>query len=794
MIPDMNKVTSRLFASAIPAFLIACTSPNAYSLRPKAQPLSTPDVENQVNALYEKMTQEERIAQLCGLYAHDLYDAAGNLDTAKCREAMPYGIGHFSQYASNVKMTPDSLRDMVAELQQWIKDNTPNGVPALFHEEVLSGVATYGATTYPQQIGMACSFDPELARQKTVQTAKTLRQIGGRLALSPMVDVVRNPYFNRLEESYGEDAYLSAAMGVAFVQGLQDGGLENGIAACSKHFLGYGGGGDAAEKELMEEILMPHEAMIRIAGSKVVMTGYHSFHGINAVASEELMHGILRDYIGFDGLMVSDYTSINQIASQPDPVHRAAASINAGNHVDFPTGDNYKYIQQAMDEGLVSRETFENAVKRVLTLKARLGMLEENPVLYADGHIEFDSPQERQTAYKLASESVVLLKNDGILPLRNAEKIALTGPNANNMWAMLGDYSYQAMVYFWHRIDPDDAFPQIVGLKQGLEAKMPEGFSLSYTRGCDWTEKEGAGIAEGGDSRAALLRRMKRRVEIDEEIDPQKAVSLARESDVIIAAVGENVLLCGENRDRGSLRLPGEQEKFVEELIATGKPVVLVVFGGRAQVISGIAEKCAAVIQAWYPGEEGGNALADIIYGNISPSGKLCVSYPAVEFNEQVCYDYSAEPDSRIAWPFGYGLSYTDFEYSDLKVSGALRASSDNIRVSFDVANVGEFAADEIVQLYVSPSDPQSQHLQPIRLQGFGRVRLEPGETKRVEFLMSAQQFGYYDNGRWTTDAGDYILKVGASSVDIRLSRKVSLKGGSRTMDLRSVYFSEMLN
>ena len=202
-----------------------------------------------------------------------------------------------------------------------------------------------------------------------------------------MVDVVRNPYFNRLEESYGEDAYLSAAMGTAFVKGLQDGGLEQGIAACSKHFLGYGGGAESPEKELMEEILLPHEAMIRIAGSKVVMTGYHAFHGIKAVANAELQQGILRDYLGFDGVMVSDYGSIGQIDTEADALHKAAAALNAGNDVEFQSGVNYPHLQETIDKGLVSQETFEKAVKRVLTLKARLGLLDEKPVLYQEGNI-----------------------------------------------------------------------------------------------------------------------------------------------------------------------------------------------------------------------------------------------------------------------------------------------------------------------------------------------------------------------------------------------------------------------
>ena len=791
------KTVKIIVGALLTAVLAGCSAGTPFKVQPKEQPLSNAKVEKQVDALYEKMTREEKIAQLCGLYMQDFFDEEGNLNTDLCKERLPYGMGHFSQYASNQMRPADEIRDMVKKLQDWIKENTPNGIPALFHEEVLSGVATLGATTYPQQIGQASSFNTELAALKTKQTAARMREIGGFLALSPMVDVCRNPYFNRLEESYGEDAYLSAALGLAFVEGLQYGGLENGIAACSKHYLGYGGGGEAPEKELMEEILMPHEAMIRIGGSKVLMPGYHDFHGVKCIASEELLKDILVDYLGFDGVIVSDYSAVNQINRQLPPAERAAKALNVGAHVDFPTGDNFKYLEDAISAGLVSEETFEAAVKRVLTLKARLGMLDENAKLYAEGHIEFDNAEERQTAYDLATQSVVLLKNDGILPLKDTKKIALTGPNANSMWAMLGDYTYGAMVYFWHRMLPDDQNPRIVNLKQGLEAKMPQGFSMTYTRGCDWTEKEETTLAAGGDSRVEMLRRMRRRVETGEEINLDKAIAQAQESDVIIAAVGENLFLCGENRDRGGLRLPGEQEAFVEKLIATGKPVVLVVFGGRAQVISGIAEKCAAVIQAWYPGEEGGNAVADILYGNVNPSGKLSVSYPNVELNEAISYTYSIEKDPRIEWPFGYGLSYTSYEYSNLSIDKSVKTSAQAIKVAFDVKNSGQVAGEEIVQLYISPASA-SQDMPAIRLQGFGRISLAPGETKHVEFLMSPQQFGKYvaaakmGGGHWEIDPGQYLIKVGASSQDIRLQDTVTFTGKTVAMDLRTVYFSEM--
>ncbi|MBO4786152.1 MAG: beta-glucosidase, partial [Prevotella sp.] len=270
---------------------------------------TAPNVEQQVDELYNKMSNEERIAQLRSMYMDELFDEQGKLDTAKCKELIPYGIGHFSQFAMQKPRDPNELRDRAAAVQDWLIHNTPNGIPALLHEEVLSGVNTLGATIYPQQIGQAGSFNPQLAELKTLQTSTLMRKMGGVLALSPMVDVCRTPSFNRLEESYGEDGYLSAVMGTAFVRGLQQGDLKKGVGACSKHYLGYGGGGDAEEKELMEEILLPHETMIRLTGSKAVMPGYHAVHDIKCVANSEILIDILRNYIGFDGMVVSDYTA-----------------------------------------------------------------------------------------------------------------------------------------------------------------------------------------------------------------------------------------------------------------------------------------------------------------------------------------------------------------------------------------------------------------------------------------------------------------------------------------------------
>lgn len=759
---------------------------------------AAPDLEQQVDELYGKMSQEERIAQLRSMYMDDLFDEVGQLDTAKCRKLIPNGIGHFSQFAMQKPRDPNILRDRVAAVQDWLMHNTPNGIPALCHEEVLSGVNTRGATIYPQQIGQACSFNPELAEKKTLQTGIAMRKMGGVLSLSPMVDVCRTPSFNRLEESYGEDGYLSAVMGTAFVRGLQQGDLKKGVGACSKHYLGYGGGGNADEKELMEEILLPHETMIRLAGSKVLMPGYHAMldangDTVNCVANGKILTDILRGYLGFDGMVVSDYTAIDQLPNHEDPLNKAVAAINAGNDVDFPTGANYQYLQQALDDGLVKPEVFERAVKDVLRHKFRAGLFDKDPYLYSTEKITLDTPEERQTAYDIATQSVVLLENNGILPLKEAKNIFVTGPNANTMWAMCGDYSFPAMTYFWKMTTSDLDHPHVVGLLEGMKSRKPAGVNLLYSRGCDWTEEVETKYTKGGDERAWEFALLNRKVDAGEKIDKAEALSMAKQADVIIAAVGENVMLCGENRDRQGLRLPGKQEQYVEELLKTGKPVVLVVFGGRAQVISSIADRCAAVIQAWYPGEEGGNAVADILYGKVSPSAKLSVSYPNTEVYEPICYNYATEKDSCVAWPFGYGLSYTTFEYKNLKIEGEPSTADQSVSLSFEVKNTGTMAGDEIAQIYLSPTSDKQQ-IRPIQLQGFARVSLQPGETKTVKVKLYTEQFGFYshqDKRQWNTAPGTYIIKVGASSTDIKLQEELTLKGETVVKPLRDYYFSE---
>lgn len=786
------KPIKTLFVAMTCIFMTACSSPT---------------LEQHVDQLYDSMSRAERVAQLRSIYISALLTPDGKIDEAKCKKLIPNGIGHISQFAMDLGLSPDEQRDRVALLQKWLIDNTPNHIPALVHEEALSGVNALDATVYPQQIGMACTFNTELAEKKARLSATALRAMGGTLALSPMVDVVRNPSFNRLEESYGEDGYLSAAMGVAFVNGMQHrGNLHEGVAACTKHFLGYGGGGDAPEKELMEDILLPHEAIIRMVGSQVVMTGYHAFNGTKSVANKWLQQDLLRGYVGFDGLLVSDYGSIPQVGDMLSPVDLCAAAMNAGNEVDFPNGDIYAHIPEALEKGLVSEEVLEKAVKRVLMLKARLGMLDNTARLYSNGHIEFDTEEERATSYQLAAQSIVLLKNDSvadseeaILPL-TAEKLSrlggrvfLTGPNANSMWALAGDYTFQAMHYFWQNKEESPLHPKYVFLKDGMEQKMPKEGTLFYSRGCDWTEEPETVMEVGGDPRVAAQKTIdSRMVDSREPANWDEALQMARQCDVIVAAMGENVMLSGENRNRTKLSLPGRQEEYVNALVATGKPLILVVFGGRAQVISDLAKKCTAVLQAWYPGEEGGNAVADILLGNVSPSGKLCVSYPAVELHEPVCYNYGLENDPRIAWPFGYGLSYTAFEYGEMRMDRQVETTAESFNLDVDVKNTGKVDADEVVQIYVSPTDRKSR-LKPVQLQGFARVNLKAGEKQTVRFRLFPEQLGYFADGKWNIAPGHYMIKVAASSQDIRQEQEIVLTGKHHVKKLREHYLSEVV-
>ena len=722
-------------------FFLSLTLLLAVACSTKTAPNPDKQYEALVNAVYDRLSVEDRAAQLFGIYPSELMvDGVFSID--KCKEVIPYGAGHICQLSSSQSLNADELRQLiadiqdymvnhtpagipaVADIQDYMVNHTPAGIPAVIHDECITGVTAKGATAYPQQMAVACTWDPELLSVKMRQTARSMRDLGEQFALSPMVDIIRSPHWSRVEESYGEDGYLTAAMGTAFVKGLQAEGFREGVTATTKHFLGYGGGSSLSEKEIYEEVLFPHEAIIRQAGSRSIMTCYDKFRTQYAVCSDTLLNVILRDYLGYDGIVVSDYGAVQQGSRDRSPEFLkqcAVDAINTGNDLEFNSNTSYRYLPELLAEGRVSEAAFERAVKRALTVKARCGLLDPDPVYFKEGPLEMDPVESRQTAYDLAAESVVLLKNDGMLPLASGKTIALVGPNADSVWSMLGDYTYPSMqLFFFNKdVNPDD-----LRIPTLLESFQEEYYGMvEYSRGVDWSTLADLGLSAGGDQRVRALK--VRKIETIDYTDWDTALKVAARNDVIVAAMGENVYLCGENRRRAGIRLPGDQEAFVKALVATGRPVVLVMFSGRPQMIADIADGCAAILQAFYPGEEGGHAVRDIIMGKVNPSGKLCMTMPASDTADPYCYNTGADA-GRELYPFGFGLSYTTFAYSDIHVQPEARTKNGLIQVSCQVTNTGSMKGDEVVQLYVSPKS--GQPLKPIQLKGFQRVSLAPGE------------------------------------------------------------------
>ncbi|MDE5417529.1 glycoside hydrolase family 3 C-terminal domain-containing protein [Labilibaculum sp. DW002] len=740
-----------------------------------------------------RMTLEEKLAQIEGIRPNDLM-IDGKLSLEKCREIIPHGIGHFCQFSSSLTMSPSELRDFVREIQHYLMTETRTKIPAIFHEEAITGFATQGATTFPQQIGMGCSWNEDQIIKNSASTRRNMRAAGATYALSPMLDLSRTAHWERIEESYGEDAYLTSALGLAFVNGLQGEDISNGVAATTKHFAGYGTQNNNS-KEFHEEYLMPHEVVIKKGNVKSVMPSYGRFKGKAVVTSKEMLTTILREKLGFDGVVVSDYGAINltytghKLASSSKEA--AVMALNAGTDIELAKPIAFPYLPEALKEGLVSQEKIDDAVKRSLIMKARLDLLDENPAIGVDGELDFDPPANRKLAYESACQSIVLLKNNGILPLKkDVKKIALVGPNAATVHGLLGDYTYQSMISFWWGKSFDPNNPKLISLSEGLHNVLGDDVSIAHERGCDWSAPLESMIKKDGlgDSRLAKVKMLTIKDVPQPNLD--NAIKISKESDVIIAVMGENIYLCGEGRERKGIRLPGEQEAFVKQLIATGKPVILVMYGGRPQVVNELEKGCAAIVQAWFPGEEGGQAIADIMIGKVNPSAKLCITYPKSEDKTEVNYknEYTNEEPQ---YPFGYGLSYTNYTYSDLQLNSSTKITDDRFEIACKVKNTGEKDGTEIVQLYVSPTDENSS-MKPIQLKGFQRVDLKAGEEKSIKFLVSPEQLVQYKNDQWIVVPGKYDFKLAASCTDIRLSGTINIKGDAKILkNGRSVFFSK---
>lgn len=752
----------------------------------------------QVDAVFDRIPIEEKLAQLQSIFLKDLI-VDRKLSLNKCREKIPHGIGYLGQFAASIDLKPIELRQAIRDLQQYLRTETVTGIPAIFAEEAITGIAARGATALPQQIGMASTWNPALLRENTAHTAKLMRALGATQALSPMLDICRDARWGRIEESFGEEPYITARMGLSFVKGLQGANLRQGVIATTKHFAGYAGGTDDI-RVFHEETLFPHEVVVRLGNAQSAMAGYHKVHGVPCSASKELLTDILRSKWGFNGATVSDFWSVKQVYTRYNYANNnmdaGVKCLKAGLEVEFPFAMSFPYLDSAIQLGRLDQSTLDRAVKRVLMAKARLGLFDDIVEQDSDESLDLDPPVFRQLAYESACQSLVLLKNDEILPLdEGITSIAVVGPNADAVQSLLGDYTYHSLTSYWWKFPTIPEEPKLVTLLEALQNKVGDKVVVKYERGCDWTQslQNDIGTADTsiGDERSKNIKYASaKNMKVP---DADKAIQLAAEGDVIIAAMGENLYLSGENRDRQDPRLPGEQEEFIKKLSKTGKPIILVIFGGRPQIITDIEPLCVGIVQAWYPGEEGGNAVADLLLGNFNPSGKLPVTIPSRSEQCPIWYGQGYNPDDMPLYPFGYGKSYTSYSYSDLKAPSKADTKDDWIPIRFVVKNTGEMSGSEITQLYVK-ANTSSVKMTPIKLQGFSRVAIDKGQQRTVTCYLSPQQLAYYDkDNRWKIAPGDYDIMIGASSTDIRLSTTIALEGDVVSMGQKDIFFSEVI-
>ena len=746
-----------------------------------------------ISRLIASMTVEEKVAQLTGVDAGKLLED-GKFSPDKAMEWMKHGAGHVCGLAYTSDAKPEDVLLLAQQVEEWIRDNTRLGIPAILHEECLCGLAGRCAPMFPVPLGLGSMWEPELVRRMTDSIRALLRAMGEHQALSPVMDIVSDPRFGRNEEMYGEDAYLVAANACAFVEGLQGDDLKRGIASTAKHFAGHGqceGGRNCSPvhmgpRELRDGALFPFEAAVRHGGVRSVMNAYHDIDGVPCAASRELLTGILRDEWGFTGTVVSDYGAVERLISQHFAAEgkREAAklALEAGLDVELPIPECYPELVEAVRSGQVAEETVDRAVLRVLGLKAELGLFDEERN-FGDPIPLYESDELVGLAREMAGKSVVLLQNGGVLPLDagKLKSVAIIGPCAHSRRSMAGDYSYLSLSA--NRLKPADVEAtaeelsgrRIPTLLEEIKASLPANAEVRYAPGCALLDASTEGIAG--------------------------AVSAARGADVAIVAVGERSSMfengtTGENIDRVDVGLSGAQAELVRAVAATGTPVVLVILSGRPLVITEQAKLAAAILEAWVPGEQGAPAIADVLFGRRNPSGKLTVSLPRHQGQHPLPYNlrrinlHKQYLDSTMEplYPFGHGLSYTSFAYSNLTVAPETPDGRGEIAIRLDVTNTGGTGGDEVVQLYVR--DEVASITRPIReLKGFMRVPLRAGETKTIEFALHTDQLAFHNAGmKLIVEPGRFRVMIGTSSADIRLESSFHLQAGYE-VDSDRVYF-----
>ncbi len=775
-------------------------------------------IEERVADLLPRMSLEQKIAQLNCLFA--------NGGVAPDKEQMKDGIGQVSAIFAGMTAA-DNVKCM-REVQRILVEETELGIPALIHAEGLSGAVIAEATNFPVAIGLGATWDDEKINKMANVVRRQMRAVGVNQSFSPVLDVARDLRWGRVGETYGESPTLTAQMGVACVKGLQGEDLKDGVAATSKHFLGFamgqGGfnlaGASITPRELREVYAKPFEAAIREAGLATVMNTYSSIDNEPVVCSKKMLTDLLRGEMGFEGVTVTDYASLSRLKDvfkvAKDYTQAGVMAFNAGMDQELPAPVGFgPEFCEAVRRGDVEEAYLNQVVGRILTLKFKLGLFDHPyPDEGAVANV-YHQPEDEELSYQLASESVVLLKNEGyILPLKEScGTIAVIGPNADNLRNIFGSYSYAAFTEMCLEVAKNQAastamegvetgtmdeavqaiaaipsfeallpmmYPESRTIRQALEERM-SAEKVIYARGCDIMGADCSGFEE--------------------------AVSAARNSDVVVMVMGgKNGSGCncsiGENIDSSNINLPGVQEELVKAVYETGKPIVLLHMDARPVCSEWIAEHIPAILEVWYPGQCGAKAVTDILFGEKTPGGKLPFTsirnsghVPVFAehrngngYNDRRGLDADMDPDqnnlpegyinesAKPLYPFGYGLSYTSFSLHDLTVSKESISSEEGVEICCKVTNVGQRSGDEVVQLYIS--DRYASLIRPKKeLAGFKRVSLEPEETKTVAFQLDASQTAFLNHDmKWMIEAGGFDIMVGTSSDEPKLTGTFQIK------------------
>lgn len=761
--------------------------------------------------ILREMTLREKVQQLTSHWVYELLHH-GDFDEAKADSLLHDGIGQITRIGGASTKTGREYIDLANRIQRHLMTKTRLQIPAMVHEECCSGFMTRGATLFPQSIGCGATWNGDLIFQMGDTIRRQMRAVGAHHALAPVLDVTRDARWGRVEETMGEDPYLTGTLGCSYIRGIQGDSWKTGVLATAKHFVGYGmaeGGMNWAPahlgpRELGDVYFFPFEAAIRTANLASIMNNYGELDGQPCASSAHLFRTVLRDEWKFEGLVVSDYFAINMIKeyhhAATDQQHAAEQAMRAGIDVELPTRSCYaEPLIAAVEAQRIPIELVDDAVIRMLDMKIQLGLF-ENPYIENDTTVElFDTPSDRALAYDIARDSLVLLKNEGnLLPISpETSKIALIGPSADSWRNVMGDYAYPCHIESLRAVRENDPFgapvsdevdlvdddSMVVTVRNALRSRLGSGQEVIYSLGCDILNEDRSGFTD--------------------------AVQAAQAADVAVLVMGDRSGLVegctsGEARDRARLTLPGVQEDLVRAVAETGTPIILVLINGRPVSLASIEPLVSSILVAWLPGEEGGSAIADALIGAVNPGGKLPISFPQEVGQVPVFYGHKpsggrshwlgsyVEMTTKPQYVFGYGLSYTTFDVSNLNVDTRTLTMEESFTVSVDVTNTGDVAGDEVVQLYVH--DEEYTITRPVKeLKGFARVRLDPGKTKTVSFTVAVEQLGFFGPDlTYIVEPGTFSIHVGTSSDDIHETTTIEVTGETMEVSDRTAYFSHV--